>query len=427
MDSAIGTVPESQRTNLTDDEAARLFNETFAAGETDTILNPIPANHEIVAQTGFGTATVETDTGDSEIVTSSEPIAGANSDSPLDLSLEKRGEGYGPSDPAVDVQFPSNSAGSATLKDAAVHVSLQTASNRTSEARELGKGALIYPNIANDTDLVLAPRATGFEVLGSLRSSASPAALRFDLHGPDGSSLQVSPDGRSASVARNGESIATVSPPIAVDAEGKTIDTSLAVDGSTLIIGVKHDSPSTAYPVLLDPAVTDNYAWPSGSPFAGWINSQTDSDYSIWSFPTGSWVPAGLYEQAPGSKTYGGFSNGQSAYYAPHVNTALPGMSDTTAYIKDATFGTANYTVDSGATGNKPRFRLGVWSIDQSGWVRSLEYQTTATTSGVRLGPGVPVQSGMSELRGDMLDIQLFNPGSSSISPTYGPALISMA
>ncbi|UUY04300.1 DUF6531 domain-containing protein [Svornostia abyssi] len=118
-----------------------------------------------------------------------------------------------------------------------------------------------YTNIGADTDLSISPTAAGVQTHHVLRSVDAPQslAMRFDL--PDGA--QMAPqDGGGASITKDGEALGSISAPIAVDAQGQAVQSSLRLDGETVVVDVEHHGKDLAYPIVVDPNyVLDTNPW----------------------------------------------------------------------------------------------------------------------------------------------------------------------
>src|SRR6201999_2405873 len=138
-----------------------------------------------------------------------------------------------------------------------------------------------FPNTDTDTDLSVAPTATGVETLTSLRSPDAPRTQSFRLGLPSGASLVEAENG-GAEVLRAGQALLRVQPPAAIDATGAAVPVAMAVDGNTLTLTA---SPQigAAYPILVDP-LYEGFAWKTGATptWAGWDTWTNNS-----SMPTG--------------------------------------------------------------------------------------------------------------------------------------------
>ncbi len=98
-----------------------------------------------------------------------------------------------------------------------------------------------------------------FELDSILRSQRSPEVLRFRVGLPEGAVLeQLGGDTGPVFVREDGQTIASVLPPSAVDAQGTQVSgVTMSVSGDVLTITVPHPAGAYAYPLSVDPFVTD--------------------------------------------------------------------------------------------------------------------------------------------------------------------------
>jgi hypothetical protein len=92
---------------------------------------------------------------------------------PVDLSLEGGTQGeLQPLNPLVDVTIPPTAAGEIELPEVGVGVEPVTPEGERS-ASTIEGAAAFYPNVAEDSDLLVVPSATGFETFTQMRSAAA--------------------------------------------------------------------------------------------------------------------------------------------------------------------------------------------------------------------------------------------------------------
>lgn len=196
---------------------------------------------------------------------------------PLDLGLVDRG-GYLESDnPAVDVRYSEDPDIGVKLEKAGV--SLRLAGTATSASGHQRDDRLVVPDALTDTDYWVTPTPAGFQTFALLRSAASPEKLNFALDLPTGAELREGPHG-TAEVVRNGRATVSISAPIAGDADGVPIPIEMTVGRSRLTLTVDHRGEDLHYPLLLDPAYTeDSWLWePDETPNAeGWTTATSQS------------------------------------------------------------------------------------------------------------------------------------------------------
>jgi RHS repeat-associated protein len=140
-----------------------------------------------------------------------------------------------------------------------------------------------YPNVAENTDLVVAPTSTGVETMTDIRSAEAPRTTTYRLSLPSGATLQPGRDG-GAEVIEGGKAILVVPPPTATDAAGEAVPVEMRVEDDELKVAISPE-PSTAYPVLVDPNyISEYWCWAGcGQGFPGWEGSTTNLSYRpVW-------------------------------------------------------------------------------------------------------------------------------------------------
>lgn len=114
---------------------------------------------------------------------------------------------------------------------------------------------VFYPEVAVDTDATVTPTAAGMDLSTVLRSRRSPQELAYLVDLPTGLSLKRV--ARGAGIFRGSTQILSIPAPIATDAQGSSVAASMSVQGNRLEISVRHRRLDVAYPILVDPLVTD--------------------------------------------------------------------------------------------------------------------------------------------------------------------------
>ena len=97
---------------------------------------------------------------------------------------------------------------------------------------------VFYPEVEEDTDLLVSPTATGVEFFDQLRSEDSPKTLRFRVQMPEGAELRSDATGAEV-VAGDGSRLAEVPPPNAVDSQGTEVPVKMSAEGGSLVIDVE--------------------------------------------------------------------------------------------------------------------------------------------------------------------------------------------
>jgi streptogramin lyase len=176
----------------------------------------------------------------------------------VDLTLEQREDGrLRPANPLVEVGISQALSEGIELPGPDVGIELVDAPVELHPSIVDGSVA-VYPNVAKDTDLAVAPTPTGVETLTQVRSAESPRSESFQLNLPPGATLQPTDDG--GAVVKGGENtLVGISPPTALDAEGTEVPVSLTVSDNSLTLTVS-PAESAAYPLLVDP-LFQTYEW----------------------------------------------------------------------------------------------------------------------------------------------------------------------
>ncbi len=296
----------------------------------------------------------------------------------IDLSLEEDDGAFRIANPLVEVEVPQDLGEGIELPGTGVSVEVAQAVEERSPS-ELDHNAVLYPNIAQDTDFAVAPAPTGFETLTQLRTPDAPRSQALNLDLPDGAALKATEEG-GAEVVKGGEALVGISPPSALDAAGENVPVSMAVSGDSLVLAVS-PGESAQYPILVDPLI-QSYKWASGQPQAG-ITASTGAEQ--WSPETiakgGLSKPA--YRTETGSGQYGLYvaAQGWPAWTGDHAAWIYT----VPRYFSDQIFGTLPTSYISGMTlsglywwanseHNSPYLTAGLWNVVDKKWVSLLSH-----------------------------------------------------
>lgn len=252
-------------------ESRRLLLSAFPDAFAQLNADPARALNELQLIKVFGEsmATVKDQEGEGSLLEADIPLRAENEEGDLEkvrLTLVSGEGGFEPENPLTEVQIPTIAEERFTVGDEGLAVAAQ--GTGASSGQPLGEMQVFYPEAQQDTDLLAAPIAGGLELFDQLRSPESPETLHFHLELPKGATVAGNSSG-GAEVSRNGETIAVVPPPTAVDAQGTNVPLQLEVEGADLTLHVAHRGGDYAYPILVDPAINENYnsAWYSGNSF----------------------------------------------------------------------------------------------------------------------------------------------------------------
>jgi YD repeat-containing protein len=248
-------------------------------------LNADPARYlsdvELVRSYDESAATVS-DEGDGSLLEAGIPVRTEDSEgdlSKVDLSLEETGTGFEPANPLIDLQIPDSADESIEIGDEGLAMS--PTGIEEAEAQILDEKNVWFPDVQVDTDMLVSPISSGVEVFNQLRSADSPETLHFQLDLPEGAEIQKNGAG-GADISQVGQVVAMVEPPSAVDAQGTPVPVELEVQDETVALHVPHRERDFAYPILVDPAITENWgtAWYYGT------NNEAIDKPGIWGYAT---------------------------------------------------------------------------------------------------------------------------------------------
>jgi YD repeat-containing protein len=245
--------------DLSASEARQLLLDTFK--DELSRLNSDPARAlddlQLVRVFGESVATVRGPEGEGSLLEAAIPIRVENEEGDLEkvkLGLVEGDEGFEAANPLSEVLIPAVAEEPFSIGDEGLGLAVQGAD--ASSAEPLGEMSVYYPEVEKDTDLLAAPVTGGLELFNQLRSAESPEALYFHLDLPAGASLFATPAG-GAEVRREGETIAWIAPPAALDAQGTNVPVELKAEGSELTLRVAHRGGDYAYPILVDPTLQE--------------------------------------------------------------------------------------------------------------------------------------------------------------------------
>jgi streptogramin lyase len=302
------------------------------------------------------------------------------SDAILDLDLEHASQDLQPANPLVDVGIPTELGEGISLPDQQVTVEVPGAPSERSPTT-VAETSAFYPNIAPDSDLIVAPMPTGFETFTQLRSADAPRTLEFDLSLPAGASLQTTLEG--GAVSRQGdETLLAVHAPAALDAAGNEVPVDLSVDGHTVILAVSPPQDAT-YPILVDPFYEtfdwEKYYGSEGhyyySPMAGWKgekNSPAFDDPKNWTLGqyAGHWgaaLASGVHSYDLVPNTRASWRYNVPKYFSDYEKYGVR----PTTYIDHVTLKELQYRFDTTYPSSQysPYFVGGIWDAINNAFV----------------------------------------------------------
>ena len=191
------------------------------------------------------------------------------------------------------VEVPSDPAQGITVAAEAgqeVTIGLPTAS-AADDAVAVQPGIVAYDN-NNGSATVPVVKTDGSVAINTIITGpTAPTHYRYPVSVPDGAALALTDDGGAIVTNADGETVGTVDPAWAKDANGEAVSTRFEIAGTTLTQVVDHDSDD-AYPVTADPWYNPfSWKWKKGIKFAvnGALGCVGAKDLS---FRGGAWVIA---------------------------------------------------------------------------------------------------------------------------------------
>jgi hypothetical protein len=180
----------------------------------------------------------------------------------VDLQLQEA-EGSGgmlePTNPLVGVEVPAHLGEGITLPESELAIAVEGAPAEQTPSNVEGQYAF-YPNVAQDTDLAVAPTATGVDLMTAIRSADAPTSTTYQLSLPAGAEVKTGVKG-TVEVVEDGKTTTLIVPPSATDAAGASVPATQRVEGDKLIVKVTPES-STQFPILVDPEIiNDGWNW----------------------------------------------------------------------------------------------------------------------------------------------------------------------
>lgn len=162
---------------------------------------------------------------------------------------------------AGETTAPATSRGSiSSVSTSGVRVEVDLPTADTAQAPTLTKeGTASYPGAGHDVEIAVQGLDTanmpgissGVRSIIIVGSAQAPTQYEFPLTLPSGASPKLQSDGSVQVVNKGGKVLGAFGAPWAVDASGRSVPTTFAVEGNTLVQRVPHRGYS--YPVIADP------------------------------------------------------------------------------------------------------------------------------------------------------------------------------
>jgi sugar lactone lactonase YvrE len=243
----------------------------------------------------------------------------------VDLELQHSQGELQPANPLAEVGIPEHLGEGISLGEPDVEISIAGAPGERVATDADGKFAF-YPEVALDTDLIVAPTPRGVETMTDIRSAEAPASTTYQLSLPPGSELRATEEG-GAEVVEGGRTALAIPAPTAIDAAGNPVQTEMSVSGESITVAVV-PTPSTAYPLLVDPTyIGEGWRWTlNRESLAAW-SGYTNNPVAMLPVPYEVWQPPNQYPGLDLTSGYGGVAywgnNADWEYWVPRYREDL--------------------------------------------------------------------------------------------------------
>lgn len=195
---------------------------------------------------------------------------------PVDSELVDRGKFMEPRNAPTEALLPEQLEDGVRLPESDLKI-VPAGAQAADDANVVAEDKAFYADAGTDTDVVVSPTEFGVATYLQLRSAASPERTYIDYRlGPNESLVQRN-GVIGAEIRRGKETVATISPPTAFDADGSGVPLKTKLEGDRLTLEIPHSSGDYRYPILVDPTTEyDNFtagtACPPGTshPYPGW-------------------------------------------------------------------------------------------------------------------------------------------------------------
>jgi tripartite motif-containing protein 71 len=207
----------------------------------------------------------------------------------VDLSLQRSEGELQPGNPLTEVGIPTQLGEGVSLPGAEVEIVVAGAPENVAPSNVEQQYAF-FPNVSENTDLIVAPSPAGVEMMTDIRSAEAPLTTNYRLSLPAGASLKSSSSG-GAEVVQDGRTTVVIPPPTATDAAGNSVSAEMQVSEDELAITASPEA-GAQYPILVDPTYIVegwNWTWNHDS-LAAWSPSTTFLGYCP--LPYSAWDPA---------------------------------------------------------------------------------------------------------------------------------------
>jgi hypothetical protein len=133
-----------------------------------------------------------------------------------------------------------------------IHIGVAAAEDRV--ATVIRPGMRVFPGVDAETDVLAQTTAAGVRFITVLNGPDAPEEFRFPVRLGEGLSLDVTPSGGYDVVHdRYGATVGRFHAPWGCDSLYRSIPAEYRLDGTTIVMTVRHRAADALYPVLADP------------------------------------------------------------------------------------------------------------------------------------------------------------------------------
>jgi streptogramin lyase len=268
-------------------------------------VTALPGGERVTGYLSDRAATTSSGGGQPGLIEAMRPIAvklHKGDFAPVELALRPTGASFEPALSPVRVSIPRRLGDGIAMPGLGIDltpVSAGGAALHGSEGTQDGD-VVFYANTQADTDSLVKPTSTGFDVGTVLRSVRSPSRLYFRLTLPAG--LHASAVAGGIEIAGHGAAVAVVPNPTARDATGRLVPTTLSLVGKTLVMSVADGAGMYQFPIEVDPEVNDSQL------------TETSGRRSNWEFHASSSHFTGTANTSAATLTTSGSSHSASEF-----------------------------------------------------------------------------------------------------------------
>jgi RHS repeat-associated protein len=360
-------------------EALNLAKDEFAEAIDPAPMHglQLPDGQRLVRYLGESGAVVEHESSDQRaVVQATFPLRADTGDGtlqPTDLRLEEQPGGFETANAPVTVEVAKDLSGGVTLPGS---LALRPVQPAPTASGELVAGKAFFADSAADTDLWVTPQPAGAEIFTQIRSPEAPDVQAYDVGMPAGARLRLADTRSGAAEIVDGDKIvATISPPVAYDADGEPVPMSYAVQGDRLLVRVAHRDGDYRYPILADPEITVDRFWAYGADSTGWATQINGG--GAWGFDLNSGEPFGRPYWGRGLWIWDWPGGQYTAYWSGEW---LFRWNRGNSYITQLQFGGADFDPRLSLGQSFTCQTFGIWSETTSVWEGNTGFNCTQHT-----------------------------------------------